>query len=213
MKIKLDRWMMVVIFISIIITGVIYNRLPDQVPIHWNIAGEIDDYGSRYFVWFTALLPLMMIGFMNVIPKIDPKKESYKKHKKAYEKVIIVLSLFFIILHWMSITAALGYAVPVGMIVSKMVGKLFIIMGNYMGQIRPNYTFGIKTPWTLADETVWKKTHRVGGIAFIIAGFVFIMTGIINNEYGFWISFIFTMGIVVYMFLYSYWQFYKLHKE
>lgn len=163
-------FILVLIGLSIIVTGVVYPMLPNTIPTHWGINGEVNGWSHKSFAFFTACLPLIMYIFLIFLPKIDPKKESYEKHKKAYDVMIYVITLFLVALHWVTIVYALGVKVQVDMIVTIGVAILFMVLGNYMTQIRQNYFFGLKTPWTLANEEVWKKSNRVGGYGFIISG-------------------------------------------
>jgi len=211
MTFKIRKGMIILILISIIATIFIYTSLPGKIPIHWNVKGEIDAYRSKSFIWFTALLPLVIYLLMIYIPEIDPKRESYKKHKKAYEILINILVPFFIMIHWIAIFSALGYPVSIARIIPIGIGILFLVIGNYMGQIRPNYTFGIKLPWTLADETVWKKTHRVGSITFILSGLIFIIAGIINKSYSFIMAILTIFVALIYIAIYSYLEYKKIH--
>lgn len=174
---KRDWFLLILIFISIIATIFVYGDLPDQIPRHWNINGEADAYQGRSGVFLTAFLPLALYMLMKLLPKIDPKKESYKKHKKAYNMTIYGTVLFMVGIHWITIYASLGNEVNIPLLVNVGVGILFIIIGNYMGQIRHNYFFGIKNPWTLASEEVWNKTHRVSRYIFIVLGLMFIIGG------------------------------------
>jgi uncharacterized membrane protein len=211
MTFKIHKGMIILILISIIATVFIYSSLPEKIPAHWNIRGEIDSYNNKSFVWFTALLPLGIYLLMIYIPEIDPRRESYKKHKKAYKILMNIMVPFFIVVHWIAIFSALGYQVSVARIIPIGVGILFIVIGNYMGQIRPNYTFGIRIPWTLADETVWKKTHRVGSFAFILSGLIFIIAGIINKPYSFILAISFIFVTLIFTFVYSYLEYKKIH--
>lgn len=194
-----------IIVLSIVGTAIIYNKLPEQIPSHWNIRGEVDDYQSRPFIYFTAFLPLLIYGLMKLLPKIDPKKESYEKHKKAYEAVIYVLVLFMVGIHWLTASYALGYETDIGVVINLGVGIMFMVIGNYMGQIRHNYFFGIRTPWTLASESVWKKTHKAGGYIFFILGLLFILSAFINNAWAFYMVIgaviLSTLGLTVYSYL------------
>ena len=211
MTFKIQKGMIILILISIIATFFIYSSLPEKIPIHWNIKGEIDSYGGKSFVWFTALLPLAIYLLMIYVPEIDPKRESYKKHKKAYEILMNILVPFFIVVHWITIFSAFGHQISIGRIIPIGVGILFIVIGNYMGQIRPNYTFGIKIPWTLANETVWKKTHRVGSFAFILSGLIFIIAGIINKPFSFILAISSIFVALIYTGVYSYLEYKKIH--
>jgi len=211
MTFKIHKGMIVLILISIIATVFIYSSLPEKIPTHWNIRGEIDSYNNKSFVWFTSLLPLGIYMLMIYVPEIDPRRESYKKHKKAYKILMNILVPFFIVVHWITIFSALGHQVSVARIIPIGVGILFIVIGNYMGQIRPNYTFGIRIPWTLADETVWKKTHRVGSFAFILSGLIFIIAGIINKPYSFILAISSIFVTLIFTFVYSYLEYKKIH--
>lgn len=211
MTFKIRKGMIILILISIIATVLIYSGLPEKIPTHWNIRGKIDSYSSKSFIWFTALLPLGIYLLMVYVPEIDPRRESYRKHKKAYKILMNILVPFFIMIHWIVIFSALGYQVSVARIIPIGIGILFIVIGNYMGQIRPNYTFGIRIPWTLADETVWKKTHRVGSFAFILSGLIFIISGIINKPYSFILAISSIFVTLIYTVVYSYLEYKKIH--
>lgn len=171
----------------------VFFQMPDTVPIHWNVSGEPDGYANKLATLFLALLPLLMLGLLNVIPKIDPRGKNYEKHKKAYDVFSLCLILLLIALNWISNGAILGYPVSISRLVPTGVGFLLIAVGNYMPQLRTNYTMGIKNPWTLESEWVWKKTHVAGGFVFIIMGLCMILNGFFSNP---WTSQI-TVGIVL----------------
>lgn len=177
MKIKnpIVKSIIVLTILSLLGTLYLYGQLPSEVPTHFNYAGIPDNYGPRSFVLFTAILPLIMLAFLKLVPKMDPKGDAYLKHGKAYNIFIIFLMIFFIVIHWVTIGIALGIGLSVNKIVPFGVGMLFIVIGNYMPQIKQNYTFGIKLPWTYNDENNWRATHRVGGYCFIISGILFML--------------------------------------
>ena len=89
-----------------------------------------------------------------------------------------VISLFLMAASWFSTLTAIGLSLPISSILAVLLGIIFFIIGNYMPQIRSNYTFGIKTPWTLEDPEVWRKTHRLGGVLFCLMGLAFILSGL-----------------------------------
>lgn len=156
---------------------ILYPRLPETVPIHWNANNEIDGWTGKGAVLLMALLPLLMLGLFVVIPKIDPKKESFQKHAGVYQMLSIFMTIFMAVVSWMTPLTALGMDLPMGLLVNLGLGLLFVLLGNQMPRIRHNYTFGIRTPWTLASETVWKKTHRFCGFVFLIGGLVMMISG------------------------------------
>lgn len=166
---------------SLIATFFVLPQLPAQIPIHWNVAGEIDNYGSRNFALFTGVLPLLLLVLFVILPKIDPRKDSYRKHERAYTIFILLITVFMIMIHWATVLVALGHNISISMVVPISTGVLFIVIGNYMPQIRPNYTFGIRVPWALNNEDNWRATHRVGSYCFILAGLIMILEGLLSN--------------------------------
>lgn len=181
MKIKNPIYKSVLILsvISILITLYLYPSLPNEIPIHFNVSGEIDNYGPRSFALFTAALPLISLILFKFLPKLDPKGKNYKFHAKAYHIFILFMMLFFILLHWATLSVALGMPIPINKVVPIGIGALFIILGNYMPQIRQNYTYGIKLPWTLANEANWRATHRIGGYCYVATGILFILSSFV----------------------------------
>ncbi len=203
-KNKYDIFSLVIMLLSIIGTMLVYAKLPDQVPSHWNIRGEIDNYSSKEFIYFTAVLPVILYGAMKFIPKVDPKKESYKKHQKAYDITIFTIILFLIGMHWITMSYSLGYPLDMMKYIKISLGILFIVMGNYMPQIRFNYFFGIRTPWTLSSENVCRKTHIVGGYLYFLIGVIFILSSIFDNSMTFYIAIASIILISLAIILYSY---------
>lgn len=209
---KKNSILIVLIVLSILGTVLVYSSLPEKIPTHFNFKGEVDQYSNKSAAFFTGLLPLIIYLFMIIIPKIDPKRSSYIKHKKAYDITKIIIILFGIMIHWLIILYSLGFNINVGMFVRIAIGLLFIVIGNFMGQIRQNYSFGIKTPWTLANETVWKKTHRVGGFSFLIGGLILIASSFFNGPIAV-VSLIAAIVIAAfYPMVYSYIEYKKITK-
>lgn len=169
--------------VSILLTLYLYPNLPTQIPIHFDYTGQPDNFGPRAFTLFTASLPLIGIVLFKALPKLDPKSEAYQLHAKAYDIFIVLVLFLFIIFHWISIFVALGFELPIYKVIPIGIGILFIILGNYMPQIRPNYTYGIRLPWTLANENNWRATHRIGGYCYILSGIFFIIIGFVPPSF------------------------------
>lgn len=206
---KHNKLIWILIALSIIGTIAILPILPEQIPIHWNVTGEINDYGSKYVSLILASIPALIYLLMMYTPKIDPKKENYKKHLKAYSIIVATISITFIVIHWVTILAALNIVTHVDFFIKLMLGILFVILGNYTTQLRFNYFTGIKLPWTLASETVWKKTHRIGGIGFMIFGIVFVLTSFIRGSLSFIISMASLIILLLFTGFYSYIEYQK----
>ncbi len=196
------------VILSFVISFLALPYLPEQVAIHWNTAGEPDNYSHKYFGAF--FMPLVIVGLLlllNIVPKIDPKKKNYEKFKSSYVIMMNSLGLVFIIIHLGTIGFNLGYNIDISFIVPLAIGVLFIIIGNYMPKFKHNYLVGIRTPWTLANETVWNKTHRLGGKVFVIMGLTAILTIFLEGDWRFIIFLSVTLGGVAYLFIQSYFYF------
>ena len=154
-----------------------YPRLPETVATHWNLRGVPDGYSSRF--WAVALMPLVMVGMsglLRVLPKIDPRRENYAKFIDSYWLIANVILVFLGLAHVLILANGMGYLVQVDRLLPLGVGLLFAILGKYLTRIEPNWFIGIRTPWTLSSDAVWRKTHRTGGWLFVIGGIV-IATG------------------------------------
>lgn len=159
-----------------------YPQLPEKVPAHWNLAGEVNRYTGRLSGAF--LLPsimLVLLAFNYVIPRIDPKRNNYKLMDKAYWATIFGITFFLGVMYFGIIIYSLGLVhfnlVPI--LVQVGIGLLFMVIGNYLPKVKYNYLFGIRNPWTLANEDVWYKTHRFMGPIFVVAGIIMAVAGFI----------------------------------
>lgn len=179
-KKKSNIYNITLIAVAFLITVLVYSKLPDKLPMHWNMAGEIDGYGAKSFVAFMSLgLMIFMWGFMKALPKIDPRKDNYLKFEKSYDVIISALITLFFIVHIIILVSGLGYKIAVDKILLIVMGLMLIILGNYMPKMKSNFFCGIKTPWTLSSEVSWKKTHRLGGKLSVAAGFIILLSSLV----------------------------------
>ncbi len=134
----------------------IYNKLPDKIPTHFDINGNIDSYGSKLFV--CIILPLILCIF-NIITHLiinnDPNK---KNHNKSLKILIYFLApLMSVIFIPTTILISLGININMSVIAPVFMSIIFIFIGNYLPKCRQNYTIGIRLPWTLNNKENWKK--------------------------------------------------------
>lgn len=170
-SIKTEIIPFIILFLTVALSFWAYPLLPDLVVSHWNFYGQADGWSSREFhaLFFPGLLLAMYLMF-NLMPKFDPRSERYQEFAGVY---LIMRNFIMLILFVIFIAATLsnlGYAINIGGTVAGAIGLLMIVLGNYFGKLKRNYFVGIKTPWTLASENVWNKTHRLGARLFIIWG-------------------------------------------
>lgn len=154
------------------IAAYLYPSLPEQIPTHWNLAGEVDDYTPK--PWGVLLLPLAAVFVfivMKLIPVISPKGFRTDQFTGVVNIFTVTLVGFMSAVALLVLLAATGRDVHMNEIIFAGVGILFIILGNYLGKVRKNFFLGIRTPWTLASDEVWNRTHRLGGWIFVLIGF------------------------------------------
>lgn len=159
-------------------------HLPATMPIHWGANGEADGFATKINAMILTVGIMVLIYFIIAfVPRIDPRKENYKYFSKTYNILLNAVLLLFFFVNMSTILQGLGYNVPMSYIAPIMAGLVFIIIGNYLQRVRSNYFMGIRTPWTLSNENVWKKTHRLSGKVFFIGGLLILISAFLPDGY------------------------------
>ena len=149
------------------------------VPLHFSAGGVVDSWGHPALGFFILpLTGLALRGLHSVLPRLDPRGDNLRRSAKAVATIFIAVALVFAVLQAQIISIALGRPGLSTRLPLMLVGALFLVMGNVMGKLRFNFTVGVRTPWTLADERVWDQTHRFAGKAFVAAGLVVLALGL-----------------------------------
>ncbi len=200
-----DKYLLIIIFSTIIISIIAFPYLPEKMVTHWNFSGEPDCTMKR--IYASLLFPVLNIFIyflMLFTPLIDPKRKNYTKFKKAYRFMRLGIILFMLSLHLIIILYNTGYKIDVGKYVFLLLGLLFILIGRYLPMIKHNYFIGIKIPWTLANANNWKKTHELGGKLYFITGFIMILSLFLSAKLRFWIIIISIVLSTIISIIYSY---------
>ncbi|WP_435790930.1 SdpI family protein [Clostridium sp.] len=214
--IKNDWFIIAIITLTFVVCLYFYPSLPDKMPIHWNTEGQIDGYSGKFIGAFG--IPLMNLAFYFLfifLPYLDPKKENYVKFKGAYKLIRYSFHILFTCIQASILMVALGYPVNIGMFVGVAVSLLFVVIGNVMGKFKHNYFVGIKTPWTLANEEVWTKTHRMAAPLWVVGGIISGIFAIIldGKSYFYIVLLIVVSAISIVPILYSFVIFKQLNKK
>ena len=161
-------------------SAAVYGRLPEQIPVHWDMHGNVDRYGSRLegALALPAGIALMAL-LVPVLPRIDPRGANYEKFRPTYHLVMNAVLTLMLGVHVAVLATSLGADVPVARLAPAGVGILLLVIGNALPRARPNWMFGIRTPWTLSSERVWERTHRVGGYCMVAAGVVILLSALL----------------------------------
>ena len=158
---------------------VLWGRLPERVPTHFDFYGVPDGWSSKAFAVFG--LPLFLLGLQLLCAfamSHDPKAGNVGGKIRALVLWICpAVSLFTAAMIYPN---ALGYSMNMTMFAMLLTGTLFVVIGNYLPKCRQNYTVGIKLPWTLADEDNWNRTHRMAGPLWVAGGFLVILDALLQ---------------------------------
>lgn len=190
----------IVILLPIFAGVAVWNKLPDKIPTHWNFEGEIDGWSSKSFAVFA--LPCIMLAFQWVAvlaTSADPKKNNHSDKVLAF--VFWVIPAVEIVMMAAVYCAAMGKPIEIDMVMSVLIGVMFVVIGNYLPKCKQNYTIGIKVPWTLNSEENWNRTHRMAGWVWVAGGILTTLGGLLS--FG-WIVFAVSLIIALVPIVYSY---------
>lgn len=209
------KWTMLitsVVTLLPILGGVLlWDKMPEQVPFHWNINGEVDNWVSRPVAVF--VMPFVLLGFQWLcffLTRLDPKHKD--KSPKLMGLVLWIIPVMNLLLNVIVYLAALDREVNIEVVIPLFFGALFVVIGNYLPKCEPSYTVGIKLPWTLEDEQNWNATHRLAGWLWVAGGLLIMPCTLLPPVAAFAVM----MGILLVMLIiptvYSY-RYYKKHKN
>jgi uncharacterized membrane protein len=182
---------------------------PDQIPVHWGVSGQVDRYGGKVEgLLGPPLLALAVYFAMRLLPRFDPGRPNYAQFAQVYAAIRVVIVAAFAAIYGLVVLSVRGLALDMPMLGAIAVGILLVVVGNFMGKVRPNWFVGIRTPWTLSSKAAWTRTHRLGGWLLIADGIALIAVGALRAEWalGAWIAL--TVGSMLWLVVYSYrvWQ-------
>ncbi|MGO9831098.1 MAG: SdpI family protein [Myxococcaceae bacterium] len=161
-----------------VLSAAVYRHLPETVPVHWNLAGQVDRYGSKLqLVLFGPLLLAGLWALMVLLSRIDPRRAERaaadavpSETEGSYWTVIHLLLVALALMHGALLLAVSGALSGPDRAVAVGIALLLLLPGNFIGRLRPNWFVGIRTPWTLASDDVWRRTHRLAAGLMVAVG-------------------------------------------
>lgn len=173
---------------------VAYPYLPEKIPIHWNIRGEVDGYGEK--TWAVFLTPVAVValwGLFRLLPWLSPKSFTLDTFRGTYEFTVALTLGLMAYIHALMLWAAWAGPVDVSRPLLAGMCLFFTLLGNVLGKVKRNFFVGVRTPWTLASERVWIDTHRLAARLFVAAGLIGFTFCV---AVGGWIAFTATLGLI-----------------
>ncbi|HEY8911050.1 MAG TPA: SdpI family protein [Desulfosporosinus sp.] len=210
---KKDWLILMFVFLGLALGVYFYPSLPDKIPVHWGFNGEVNGYGSKLVGAFA--LPLINLGMyimFLVLPYIEPKGDNYAKFDSTYQYLKYLLIILFFGLEVYTLLLATGIIVNRPIYIGISSSLLFILLGNVIGRFKYNYFIGFKIPWTLVNEEVWRKTHRLAAPLFVIGGIINLVLNLIGTKL-IGIGLMITVAVIIIVpTVYSYFAYQKIVK-
>ncbi len=198
----------VALLADVIASVVLYPNLPATVPVHWNLLGQPNGYGSRLqlvlggpllvaaiwllLVWLSRLDPRRVRG-----PAVEAGEHSHDDQDGSYWTVIQTVVALLAVLHVAVLLVAAGLLQGINRIAALCLALLLILPGNFIGRVRPNWFVGVRTPWTLASDTVWRRTHRLAARMMVGGGLVLLPLALLLPPAGALVAALVIFGVAV----------------
>jgi uncharacterized membrane protein len=166
---------LVLVLVSVCLALWAYHVLPERVPTHWDLNGHVNGYSSKLFG--VALMPIIMAFtwlLMLALPAISPRGFRLDQSSSAFYLTNVAILLVVLALNVIILGAQLGFYSTPGTLLFIPIGVLLVVLGSQMGKFSKNFFIGVRTPWTLASDEVWRRTNRLGGQLCVAGGLLLI---------------------------------------
>lgn len=182
MQIKTGAFVTSLTCIAFLFCVFVYFHGESDIAIHWNALGEVDGYAPRYVLW---LIPLLITAFdwlFLLCKRWDPKRGNYEKFSSSF--ATLRRSIAMMLFGFCLITALEAYhpeSIHIQQVMPFFTGIMICLLGNIMPRIRPNYFIGIRNPWTLHNDSVWRYTHRICGRLWFFGGILICLCALLPH--------------------------------
>lgn len=206
---KLNIILSCIILVAPMIFGmIVWNKLPESMPIHWGVHGEVNGWSSKPFAVF--VLPLLILAIHGVCIFASRKDFRNKKQSpKVMGLVLWICPLLSVMANSLTYAVALGKEINVLFVVSLTMGALFVLIGNYLPKCQQNRMVGIRIIWTLKNEANWNATHRFAGKVWVIGGLLLMASSLLPYSILPWAMIALLVVFIGLPVLYSY----RFHKK
>jgi len=171
-----------------------YSFLPERLPMHWNVRGEVDGWGSKSFA--VAFLPSVMVGLLALflaLPWLSPRQFTLDTFRSTYEYIVALVLGLCLYIHALTLWAGWSGRLDVSRAIVGGVCLMFAAMGNVLGKVKRNLYVGVRTPWTIASDRVWISTHRLAARMFVAVGLVGLAACLLAD--GMWTFIVLMVGV------------------
>jgi uncharacterized membrane protein len=209
---KFPLFIIAAMFVAAVI---VYPSMPAVFPTHWGLSGAADAWSHKSLVsvFVQPLIALGLYGLLVFLPRLDPKRRNLLRSIGSYNLLVDAIMVFFAGIFALTTTAAFQPRLEVGGFIFAGVGLLFVVLGFVMRGVKRNTTFGVRVPWTLADEVMWDKTNALGGRLFAGAGLVTVAAAFLTPPWNAVVMMTCVLGVVAVLLVYSWVLYRSRHAE
>ncbi|MFA4861689.1 SdpI family protein [Methanoregula sp.] len=205
---RADRFMhltIAVVVLSYVVAILILPFLPEVIPVHWNLQGKADGFAASIPGAFglPVIITLVTLLFI-LLPKFDSRYAGFALAKDIYAIILFATTGMLLVMEVIFLLIAAGYDLPVITIIPVLIGFLFIILGSLMPYIHRNTTMGIRLPWTMKSDDIWKKTHEHGGPLFMAGGILTVIGSLVSGIWAMALMLVIIIGVTIYISVWSY---------
>lgn len=195
----------IVVALSFLAAYLTLPTLPDIIPVHWNLYGDPDGFSGKILGAFgLPVISMLTAIFLTVLPRFESKGRSFEKNRDMYQILIFSTVCFLFALEILVLLESSGISVPLAVAFPMLMGGLFIVIGCMMPHIERNTIMGIRYPWTLKDDEIWRKTHERGGAVFVAGGLFIVFGSLPAGKLAFVLMLVVLAVVTVYITVYSY---------
>ncbi len=193
------------VLVFLVVGAALYGRLPEAIPTHFDFDGRPDGYSVKLLAILLTPGLLVLTGVvLGVLPRIAPKGYRLEPFRRVY----LIFGIALLALEFsdgvLELRSALGYHLDNNRAVIFGTGFLLVVLGNFLGKVTRNFFVGIRTPWTLASPEVWRRTHRLGGVLFVVGGLGILAAGLFGTARARVVILPVVMAIALVLTIYSY---------
>lgn len=215
---KARRLLFWLVAIANVVVMVLYIRSLEGnvVAIHYGIDGQADRFGSKWALTFLGGFPPLLLALYELYRKLTVKNQRIMANRHNEDRAVPMIAMAFVPLSWILATAhgeTLGNTTVA--LLAVCLGVLMVFLSNRMGKISPNRTYGIKLPWTLKDDEVWRATHRISAYYGVCGGCIMVAAGLLSLRFGFICAIsgiiVGVLAVVMLPTIYAYRMYHRIH--
>lgn len=201
-KVKLDKVGLVLVIMDIVASILFLFLLPEKIPYHWDLFGNVNGWGSKYTI---LIIALCITGVYTLLSVVIEKIEALKSRRMVSYSILRSILILFLFFHLAVIYISFGHNLLMAKVIGAFLGLILILFGNHFPQLKQNGFIGIKTTWTIKDVNTWNATHRIGGYTALLTGAVMVILSLLlKNESALVISLIVMLIWIIFITLYSF---------